>query len=62
MPISVRRMFEHLSRHQPQGGDVRIDVQIAQRIATLKSTCLHKCPDGKLEAGNSEHWKQPFGR
>lgn len=62
MPISVQRMSKHLSKHQPQGTHVCTDVQTAQGTETPKSTCLHRCPNGKLEARNSEHCKQPSRR
>jgi hypothetical protein len=56
-PSVFEEVSEHLSRHQPHGTDVRTDVQ----TATPESTCLHRCSNGKLKAGNSEHCKQPFG-
>jgi hypothetical protein len=57
-PLVFEEVSEHLSRHQPQGTNVRTDVRTAQQTATPESTYLYRCPNSKLNAANSEHCKQ----
>jgi len=61
-PSVFGEVSKHLSRHKPQGTHVCIDVRTAQRTTTPESICLHKCPNSKLKAANSEHCMQSSRR